>query len=438
MTTIAPSKTSSPPEPERRSRIRPSHDALVAGGSNRMSVGVPPSVYPPAMSPSGFDLGRADSNAVIRSAQHEDLQSVVALDHAAFGSEAYPYSYFRQMMDLASDGFLVADRPGLGVVGYVLGLRAQPGAAAAWLVSLVVDTGHRQTGTGTALVRRLLDMFEDGDATPIRLYVDPTNGLAVHVYRRMGFRRVDIIRDCFGPGGDRLLMQRGDPIHTTGAPAIGQRSERNRLLLDEGQSGLAFVSILFVITSVLTSVYATSSRREFLPFAFLVVAMFGSLLASLFYANLAGELVRLNAPADRATKALSWGNALSEFVGVYPLMFAFPLVTWTLFGEVSAAAFALAVVAVSFAAYHLSGFDLLRRYRGSRAVHHLLAGLGTALMIAETVTAIRGWAVASTVLVSVTIAGCIALAAAAALGAERSVEAGGAPEVDVVHAAVRR
>jgi hypothetical protein len=93
---------------------------------------------------------------------------------------------------------------------------------------------------------------------------------------------------------------------------------------------------------------------------YLFVASFGFLFATLVYANSSGWLARLGTHGFE--RKMEIGNAVSEYMGVYPLLFAVPL-TVTRYLTDSFVAWSVAAIAViALAAYHYApGTSLLER-----------------------------------------------------------------------------
>lgn len=72
------------------------------------------------------------------------------------------------------------------VVGYAL-VESEPGLG--WLEVVAVDPGHRGHGIGAALVVRALLSDGVGPGRAAGLSVSSTNGAALRLYERLGFRR---------------------------------------------------------------------------------------------------------------------------------------------------------------------------------------------------------------------------------------------------------
>ncbi|MGY3903686.1 GNAT family N-acetyltransferase [Aeromonas lusitana] len=142
---------------------------------------------------------------LLRVARHADMQAIGRLDADVFGEEVYPTFFFRQAMDLWPDLLIVAELDGK-LLGYALGGMGQD-RSQGWLLSLAVLPEAR----GFGLAERMMLQVEQGLAalqtTSVRLTVDPANP-AQRLYYRLGYALLAEEPGYFGPGEDRLLLEK--------------------------------------------------------------------------------------------------------------------------------------------------------------------------------------------------------------------------------------
>ncbi|WP_433040761.1 GNAT family N-acetyltransferase [Dactylosporangium sp. CS-033363] len=131
---------------------------------------------------------------------------MTALEQELFGSSCYPYSVLRQVVDTFGSGLRVAVRDD-AIVGYSLTMVAEE-PYTAWLWSMGVHPAHRREGIGTALVAGVLEGMQRAGVKRLLLTVDPANEVAVALYAAFDFRIVSATDGYFGPGEDRLVMER--------------------------------------------------------------------------------------------------------------------------------------------------------------------------------------------------------------------------------------
>lgn len=145
------------------------------------------------------------TNALIRPAQLGDLQAVHNIDQEVFGPAAYSYIVLRQLYDLASELFLVADKR--GVVGYII---AAPklGGKIAWIMTLAVRLQYRERGVGKVLLEEALLRLKRLGFEKVYLTVSPGNETAIELYRKSGFEEASVAEDYFAEGDTKLIMQK--------------------------------------------------------------------------------------------------------------------------------------------------------------------------------------------------------------------------------------
>ncbi len=142
---------------------------------------------------------------VLRVARHTDMHAIWQIDVNVFGEDVYPGFFFRQAMDLWPELLLVAELDGK-LLGYALGGLGQD-RSQGWLLSLAVLPEAR----GFGLAERMMLQVEQSLLTlgieRVRLTVDPANP-AQRLYFRLGYQQLAKERDYFGPGEDRLLLEK--------------------------------------------------------------------------------------------------------------------------------------------------------------------------------------------------------------------------------------
>lgn len=156
--------------------------------------------------------GREDGDSpppvaiLIRPATVEDVDAVAAIEALSFSNPWQPQT-FRSLISQGRAHILVAEGPGLEVVGY----------AVAWwvldqgeLANLAVTEGVQGRGVGSALLDRLLDDARAGGVKSLFLEVRVSNTRAQDLYLSRGFAQVAVRRDYYrNPREDaRILVKR--------------------------------------------------------------------------------------------------------------------------------------------------------------------------------------------------------------------------------------
>ncbi|MNZ94047.1 Acetyltransferase YpeA [compost metagenome] len=142
---------------------------------------------------------------VLRVAHHTDMHAIWQLDVSVFGEDVYPGFFFRQAMDLWPELLLVAELDGR-LLGYALGGLGQD-SSQGWLLSLAVLPEARGFGLAERMMLRVEQALAGLRVERVRLTVDPVNP-AQRLYFRLGYVQLSEERDYFGPGEDRLLLEK--------------------------------------------------------------------------------------------------------------------------------------------------------------------------------------------------------------------------------------
>jgi [ribosomal protein S18]-alanine N-acetyltransferase len=161
----------------------------------------------------GVSVGQERAVVVIRPAEERDLDALHRVDRRVFGKLAYPYFALRQLMDVHSRHCVVAD-DGRRLLGYCLGaLAIRPEVG--WVLGLGVLPEVRGAGYGRELVAEATRRIVADGAREVRLFVDPDNDVAIHIYERLGFRVCGFRPHYFGPEAHRLVMTTGPRSRAT-------------------------------------------------------------------------------------------------------------------------------------------------------------------------------------------------------------------------------
>ena len=139
----------------------------------------------------------------IRRLNYSDLPQVIAIERRAFPT---PWSLAMFVLELSKPSgiCLAALREGR-LVGYLVCSRYDK----VWhLMNIAIDPEQRRRGTASALLSRLLGQVDDPDAQ-FTLEVRASNGGAIELYERFGFRSAGLRRRYYQDNGeDAVIMWR--------------------------------------------------------------------------------------------------------------------------------------------------------------------------------------------------------------------------------------
>lgn len=150
---------------------------------------------------------------MIREFTYRDLERVLWINRTCL-PENYPAFFFIDLYRRYPKSFLVAERNGV-VVGYVM-CRVEQGLSSTnrsrWvkkghIVSIAVVPEARGRGIGTALmIHAMKALREDYNVDEYYLEVRVSNVVAIHLYEKLGFKRIRILKRYYLNGEDAYLM----------------------------------------------------------------------------------------------------------------------------------------------------------------------------------------------------------------------------------------
>lgn len=119
----------------------------------------------------------------IENFQWSDIEVIVQLEKRTFPQDAFSRATFSALFRRGRDSFLIA-RTYETIIGYIAGLMVDHEG---YIASIAVDPDARRLGVGTALIRRLTDIFHAKGAVAMTLHVRIGNQPAIALYQKLGF-----------------------------------------------------------------------------------------------------------------------------------------------------------------------------------------------------------------------------------------------------------
>lgn len=158
----------------------------------------------------------------LRRADADDLDAIMAIEHATFPADAWSAAMMREELRGKHSYYLVAETldPPHDVVGYG-GLLSPRGSGDADVQTLAVRDDARRGGLGRTLLLALLAEAGRRGAEQVFLEVRVDNPAARALYLATGFEEIGIRPRYYQPEGiDAVLMRRAKPEPVT-MPASG-------------------------------------------------------------------------------------------------------------------------------------------------------------------------------------------------------------------------
>jgi [ribosomal protein S18]-alanine N-acetyltransferase len=146
----------------------------------------------------------------IRPLSYPDLPQVIAVERRVFPT---PWSLAMFVLELSKQsGVCLAAFDGERLVAYMICSRYDT----VWhIMNIAVDLDHQRQGLATALLSELYDRVGDPDAR-FTLEVRRSNGVAIHLYEREGFRAAGMRRRYYQDNGEDALVMWRTPATLAG------------------------------------------------------------------------------------------------------------------------------------------------------------------------------------------------------------------------------
>ncbi|MBX9930762.1 MAG: GNAT family N-acetyltransferase [Methylobacterium sp.] len=139
----------------------------------------------------------------IRLATLDDLDALVALEHAAFASDQAERRAIRHAIRSASMSVLVAvddEKEGAEVLVAAATLERRRGTRFSRLSSIAVSPTRIGRGLGTIMLQAAEEDARIHACAALRLEVRADNGAGIRLYERHGYKRFAVIEDYYEDG----------------------------------------------------------------------------------------------------------------------------------------------------------------------------------------------------------------------------------------------
>jgi ribosomal-protein-alanine N-acetyltransferase len=140
-----------------------------------------------------------------REANAFDLPVFVSLDKELFPYSPWSASQYKEEFSSPTRHFVVALDAEQSIVGYA-GVFA-PGAAEADILTVGVVPLHRGKGIAKALIALITDWAHAQGSTAMMLEVKSDNLEAIGLYESLGYLKLNVRKDYFGPSLDAQVMR---------------------------------------------------------------------------------------------------------------------------------------------------------------------------------------------------------------------------------------
>lgn len=140
---------------------------------------------------------------MIQPAGIRDLGALRRLEQTCFGKDAWPLLDLMAVLTWPDVIRLKAVEEG-EMIGFVAG-DLRPSQGAAWIATIAVAPGHQRRGIGQELLRTCEELVK---LPRVKLTVRISNDRAISLYKKTGYRTVDIWKKYYSDGEDGLVMEK--------------------------------------------------------------------------------------------------------------------------------------------------------------------------------------------------------------------------------------
>ena len=139
----------------------------------------------------------------IQPASIRDLGALRRLARACFDKDAWPLLDLIAVLTWPDVIRLKAVDNG-EMVGFIAG-DPRPSQGATWIATIGVDPGYQRRGIGFELLRAC---EEQAKLSRLKLTVRISNDGAISLYKKAGYRTIDIWKNYYSDGEDGLVMEK--------------------------------------------------------------------------------------------------------------------------------------------------------------------------------------------------------------------------------------
>ena len=143
----------------------------------------------------------------IRHFELRDMERIMEIERASFGSEAYDRNLFAEFFHRCTGLFLVAVER-RRIWGYIVSSTGRQLSERAELVSVAVDPAARGRGVASSLMRNTLRRLRLRRVRRFTLVVRQSNTQAREVYEHYGFVKTRRLPHYYEDGEDGVLMRK--------------------------------------------------------------------------------------------------------------------------------------------------------------------------------------------------------------------------------------
>jgi len=134
----------------------------------------------------------------IEDASIRHLERLYEIEMECFKKEAFTKQQIAQLLQNSNSISLVAKENG-NIIGFIIGaLSMEDGNIVGHVLTIDVSPSHRRKGVGLKLLQEMEKIFRDRGAKVCHLEVREDNVAAISLYRKLGYRKVGMLKHYYG------------------------------------------------------------------------------------------------------------------------------------------------------------------------------------------------------------------------------------------------
>jgi ribosomal-protein-alanine acetyltransferase len=133
----------------------------------------------------------------IEDASIRHLERLYEIEMECFKKEAFTKQQIAQLLQNSNSISLVAKENG-NIIGFIIGALSMEDGIVGHVLTIDVSPSHRRKGVGLKLLQEMEKIFRDRGAKVCRLEVREDNVAAISLYRKLGYRKVGMLKHYYG------------------------------------------------------------------------------------------------------------------------------------------------------------------------------------------------------------------------------------------------
>jgi len=137
-----------------------------------------------------------------------DIPTLVVLDKEYFPNSPWsPAQFKEEFAGIPTTRYMSVAESGNKVVGYCGVFLPAPGVEADILTVAVLPDFRRQ-GIAREFMRQIEQWSKERGASAMMLEVEQSNSAAIELYKSLGYMKISVRMDYYGPGQDAFVMRK--------------------------------------------------------------------------------------------------------------------------------------------------------------------------------------------------------------------------------------